>query len=195
MKVANVRPGKSKGYITVVISSDGDRQSFNISECDYAEAGSPRPSDTVDSDMLSVLRRSDEEYRARLYALRILSYADNNERTLVRKLVSRGISSSLAAEVAREMVSRGYIDEKRQLERLILAEANRNLTGPRKIRLKLAAKGYSPEDIDVTIERLSESGEIDFERSSELLIEKKLTRGATDEEIKKLLYKNGYSIC
>lgn len=195
MKVANVRPGKSKGYITVVISSDGDRQSFNISECDYAEAGSPRPSDTVDSDMLSVLRRSDEEYRARLYALRILSYADNNERTLVRKLVSRGISSSLAAEVAREMVSRGYIDEKRQLERLILAEANRNLTGPRKIRLKLAAKGYSPEDIDGTIERLSESGEIDFERSSELLIEKKLTRGATDEEIKKLLYKNGYSIC
>ena len=195
MKVANVRPGKSKGYITVVISSDGDRQSFNISECDYAEAGSPRPSDTVDSDMLSVLRRSDEEYRARLYALRILSYADNNERTLVRKLVSRGISSSLAAEVAREMVSRGYIDERRQLERLILAEANRNLTGPRKIRLKLAAKGYSPEDIDVTIERLSESGEIDFERSSELLIEKKLTRGATDEEIKKLLYKNGYSIC
>lgn len=194
MKVKAVRAGKSQGYLTVIIVDGDERYSYTVSECDYLEAGSPRPGDEPDGDTISALAYSDEVYRARLSALRILSYADNNERTLVRKLVTRGISHSLATEVAHEMVGRGYIDEERQLERLILAEANRNLIGPHRIKAKLSAKGYSGSQIDEVIGRLVSSGEIDFERSRALLIEKKLTRGATDEEIKKLLYKNGYSV-
>lgn len=195
MKVTYVRPGKSKGYLTVGLSDGAEKHSFTVSECDYIEAGSPRPGDIADGDMIDALRYSDEIYRAHLYALRILSYADNNERTLVRKLISRGISSALAVEVAHEMVSRGYINEQSQLERLVLTEANRNLAGPKKIRAKLSSKGFTGSDIDEVIDRLCGSGEIDFKRSGELLVEKKLTRGATDEEIKQLLYKNGYNIC
>lgn len=194
MQVKAVRAGKSQGYLTVVVTDGEERKTFTVSERDYLEAGSPRPGDYLDGDMLAALSHSDEVYRARLHALRILSYADNNERTLVRKLISRGISHSLATEVAHEMVGRGYIDEQRQLERLIITEANRNLIGPHRIKAKLTAKGYRGSDIDGIIEQLCDSGEIDFDRSRRLLIEKKLTRGATDDEIKKLLYKNGYSV-
>ncbi len=194
MQVKAVRAGKSQGYLTVVVTDGEERKTFTVSERDYLEAGSPRPGDYLDGDMLAALSHSDEVYRARLHALRILSYADNNERTLVRKLVSRGISHSLATEVAHEMVGRGYIDEQRQLERLIITEANRNLIGPHRIKAKLTAKGYRGSDIDGIIEQLCDSGEIDFDRSRRLLIEKKLARGATDDEIKKLLYKNGYSV-
>ena len=194
MKVKSVRPGKSKGYLIVGITNGEERFSFNVSESDYADAGSPRPGDIADSDMLATLSHSDEVYRARLYALRILAYTDNNERTLVRKLISRGISSDIAYDTAHEMVGRGYIDERRQLERLVLSEANRNLSGPRKIRAKLASKGYSGSDIDEVMDALVDFGEIDFERSAELLVGKKLTRGATDEDVKKLLYKNGYNV-
>ncbi len=194
MKVIYVRPGRSRGYLAVGISDGAEKRSFTVSELDYKEAGSPRQGDVADADMLAALAHSDEVYRAHLYALRILSYADNNERTLVRKLVSRGICAPLAQEVAHEMVSRGYINEQSQLERLVLTEANRNLTGQRKIKAKLSAKGFKGSDIEDVIERLCESGEIDFDRSAKLLIEKKLTRGATDEEIKQLLYKNGYHI-
>ena len=194
MQVKAVRAGKSQGYLTVVVTDGEERKTFTVSERDYLEAGSPRPGDEPDGDMLAALSYSDENYRARLHALRILSYADNNERTLVRKLVSRGISHSLATEVAHEMVGRGYIDEERQLERLIITEANRNLIGPHRIKAKLSSKGYSGADIDEIMGRLVDSGEIDFERSRKLLVEKKLTRGATDDEIKKLLYKNGYSV-
>ncbi len=194
MKVVYVRPGRSRGYLTVGLSDGIEKNSFTVSECDYAEAGSPRPGDVANSDTVGALKHSDEVYRAHLYALRILSYADNNERTLVRKLISRGISATLATSVAHEMVSLGYINEQGQLEKLVLVEANRNLAGPRKIRSKLLAKGFSGSDVDDVIDRLSASGEIDFKHSSRLLIEKKLTRGATDEEIKKLLYKNGYNI-
>ena len=45
------------------------------------------------------------------------------------------------------------------------------------------------------MQALAEGGEVDFERSAVLLVAKKLTRGATDEEKKALLYKNGYDIC
>jgi regulatory protein len=193
MQLKAVRAGKTQGYLTVVIQDGEDRRTLTVSERDYLEASSPRPGDDLDGDMLAALSHSDELYRARLYALRILSYADNNERTLVRKLISRGISYAIAVDIAHEMVGRGYIDERRQLERLVITEVNRNLIGPHRIKEKLRAKGYSASDIDEMIEQLLDSGEIDFDRSAELLIAKKLTRGATDDEIKKLLYKNGYN--
>ena len=194
MRVVYVRPGRSRGYLTVGLSDGIEKYSFTVSECDYADAGSPRQGDIANSDTVSALKHSDEVYRAHLYALRILSYADNNERTLVRKLISRGICATLATEVAHEMVSRGYINEEEQLERIILSEANRNLSGPRKIRAKLLSKGFSGSDIDDAIDQLCDSVEIDFKHSGELLVAKKLTRGATNEEIKKLLYKNGYNV-
>ena len=83
----------------------------------------------------------------------------------------------------------------RQLTSLVLREANTSLCGPRKIRAKLLSRGYRGEDITSVIDSLLRSGEIDFERSAELLLEKKLTRGATEDEKKAILYKNGYNIC
>ena len=92
------------------------------------------------------------------------------------------------------MLSQGYMDEARQIRRLVINEANNSLCGPRKILAKLMAKGYSGSAINSVMDELLASGEIDFSRSAEKLIAKKLTRGAADEEKKKLLYKNGYSI-
>ena len=196
MKVVNVRPAKSDGYIMLtVLDGSGEKKRLTVSEEDYAESGMPMANDTPSQRDALVLLSSDERYRARLFALRILSYSDNNEKTLVRKLISRGIGAECASDVAREMVSVGYINEQRQLMRLVAYEANTALSGPRKIRAKLRSRGYSATDIDLAIENLTHSGEIDFERSSGQLVEKKLTRGATDEEIKKLLYRYGYSVC
>ena len=56
---------------------------------------------------------------------------------------------------------------------------------------KLAAKGYSVTEIKSTIQALSESGEIDFKKNAATLAKKKgvMPEG---EEMKILLYKNGY---
>ena len=45
-----------------------------------------------------------------------------------------------------------------------------------------------------TLSRLVEEGEVDFTGNSNLLIKKKLPDDADGEEIKKLLYKNGYKV-
>lgn len=196
LKIVSVRAARSRGYITVTVaSSEEEKKSLTVSEEDYSTAGSPMARDEIGNREYLILLSSDEYYRARLSALRILSYGDNNEKSLIRKLTAKGISRDRAEAVAHEMTSLGYINERKQLSNIITKEANITLTGPRKIRAKLLAKGYKSADISVTIDELVYSGEIDFERSAELLVSKKLTRGATDDEKKALLYKMGYNIC
>ena len=90
------------------------------------------------------------------------------------------------------MTSLGYIDEKRQLERLISEYANRKLLGPRKITPRLLAKGYNIGDIKEVYLRLSRSGEIDIEENKERLLEKHLGSGRDSEEVRRILFKYGY---
>ena len=86
----------------------------------------------------------------------------------------------------------GYINEQRQLERIILNEANRALFGPRKIISKLVLKGYATSKIKEVMRELSEKGELDFGENSRVLIEKKLGENPDSEDTAKLLYKYGY---
>ena len=109
------------------------------------------------------------------------------------KLQKAGFGRELCDRVVSEMVSLGYIDEKRQLERLITVEANGKLRGPLRIIPALGNKGYSSSDIRAVMHELTESGEVDFRRNAKILLDKKLPV-ADPEEKKKFLYKNGYKV-
>ena len=82
----------------------------------------------------------------------------------------------------------------RQISAFVKNEVKFHNTGPRKITDKLVAKGYKTADIERVIDSLSELGEIDFERAKQELISSKLGSDASEDEVKKLLYKNGYYI-
>ena len=190
MKVIYIRDSRSRGYLRIGLSDGEEKLEYTVSEPEYRELGSPLIGDELsDSEKIALC---DMRYRAKLYALRILSYGDNNEKNLKRKLAIKGISSEIAADVCREMVGLGYVNEVRQLEKLIFAEANSRLSGRKRIFSKLLAKGYSKADIARVLELLISRGEVDFEASKKKLIEKKFPDGATDEEIFALLYKHGF---
>ena len=193
MKLSFVKASRSKGYLVLGLIDSGEKHIYTVSEAAYSEIGSPYHPSEIDGGMLESICFADECYRAKSIALRLLSYADNNERSLITKLVSRGIGREVARDTVAEMIKLGYVNEKRQLERIILKEANGSLAGPKKLIPKLMAKGYSRADIDSVIDMLCEAGEIDFQKNKEELIAKKVTRGATEEEISTILYKNGYS--
>ena len=142
---------------------------------------------------MQILRESDEYCRATKKALNILSYADNNRRNLSAKLSRGGFSREVCQRVVSDMVSHGYIDERRQLERIILVEANTKLRGPMKIIPTLVAKGYSSSDVRGVMTSLVESGEIDFKANAKALLNKKLPDGDAEER-RQFLYKNGYKI-
>ena len=192
MRIIYVRAAKSRGYIRIGVDTGEEQLSLVCSEADYLSAGSPLTRDEIDGDTLEVLCASDMRYKARLHALHILSYADNNEKTLYRKLCLKGIDKSVASEVASEMVGLGYINEQRQLDRIIADEVGRKLTGPKKLFPKLLAKGYGRSDIEASVERLKCEGIIDFEASKQALLDKYEPKDPL--EVKKLLYKNGYEV-
>jgi SOS response regulatory protein OraA/RecX len=125
-------------------------------------------------------------------ALSLLSYTDNNKKRLFSKLVMAGFSSEAASYAVKDCVMHGYVNEERQIEHLII-RYHRELNGPARIFSKLSARGYDSKQIRKVLAQLTESGDVDFGSAKETLISKKLGSGASAEEIKKLLYKHGYS--
>ena len=176
------------------IDEEGECVRYTVSRVLYSELGSPARGEVLSEDAVSSIRLYDEHHRAKKKALSLLSYSDKNEVTLTRRLVAEGFSRELASEVSCEMVNLGYVNEERQLERLILNEANLKLKGPMKILPMLVGKGYSSEDVKRVMRALSNSGEIDFKKNVKRLLEKKLPDCDDSEEIKKLLYRNGYKV-
>ena len=190
MKVIYIRDSKSKGYLRIGVGEGEEKKEYTVSESDYRMCGSLLVGDEVSDE--EGLRLSDMRYRAKQSALRILAYGDNNESSLLRKLISKSIDANVAKEVVREMVSRGYINERRQLERLVQIEANTSLSGKRKIVCKLVAKGYKKGEICEVISDLISHGIVDFEKSKQKLLEKRLPEGASPEQVRVLLYRYGY---
>ena len=180
--------------MNIGILDGGRRLDLTVRECEYAEAGSPTEAEMLSDDTYNLLCLADMRYRARLKALRVLSYSDNSELRLYRKLISAGISKAVATDTVREMRALGYINADRQITAFIKNEIRFRNTGPRKITDKLVAKGYKTADIERVMDGLVSQGEVDFERAKAELISRHLPSDAEENEVKKLLYKNGYYI-
>ncbi len=189
-----IREIKDTGLLLLGIIGEGESANYTVKASLYAEIGSPLVGDTIDASSLSAIKYADELYKARKKALNILSYADNNQKNLKAKLVRAGFGYEISHRVCEEMVSRGYINENDQLERLILVEANQKLRGHLRIIPYLVTKGFSSSDVRRVLDRLIDEGEVDFARNAECLVEKKLPPDFEEEDRKKLLYKNGYKI-
>ena len=192
MTVAYVKDGE-RGYLRVGVA-DGDKKFvFSISQKEYREIGEVRPRDEISEEQLEFLTRCDELYKASLRALRILSYGDNSKRMLAKKLYSAGVRRDIIDEVVEQMLSLGYINEERQISRLVLNEVTLRFYGPRKIIPKLISKGYDKSEIEAVISTLVREGEVDFSVSREKLLAAKLSEDAGVEEKNTVLYKYGYN--
>lgn len=175
--------------------ADGEKKSsFVISEREYRESGEVRPRDEISDEMLEFFTKCDMRYKAKKRALNILSYGDNSERMLKRKLYTAGISRDIIDEVAEEMRSLGYINSERQISRLVINEVTLHSFGPGKIIPKLVSKGYDRSEVQRVISELVSRGEVDFSEARARLLRAKLSEDADDEERKKLLYKYGYKV-
>ena len=189
-----IRISKDNKLLLLGISEEGERSRYTVGDSFYRSIGSPATGTFLTDEEIFLIKEEDERVRAMKKALSLLSYSDNNEKGLISKLLRAGFSRQVCIEVAEETVRLGYVDESRQLERLILREANVSLSGYGKYYPKLLAKGYSGADIKAVTSMLVEKGEINFKENAKRLIEKRLPRDASTEDKKKLLYKNGYKI-
>lgn len=189
-----IREVKDSRLLLLGITEEGESARYTVNAATLEAVGNPAVGAELNERQMSAIKYTDELIRAKKKALSILAFADNNRKNLSAKLYRAGFRREIVAEVCDEMVSLGYVDERRQLERVILSEANVKLRGPRRIIPSLASKGFSSSDISAVMRRLVDEGEIDFSANARLLIKKKLPDGSDVEEKKKLLYKNGFKI-
>ena len=189
-----IREAKDSHLLLLGIVEEGESANYTVNAVTFRDIGSPTVGEELDSSQMSAILYMDQLLRCKKKALNILAYADNNRRSLSMKLTRAGFSREIVSIVCDEMVERGYINEQRQLERIVLDEANRKLRGPLRIIPALISKGYSSVQIKKVISELVELGEIDFRKNARLLLEKKLLDPTDEDEAKKILYKNGYKI-
>ena len=192
-KLIYIRPSADKGRVVIGVGDGDGVKRYTVSENLFESLEVSRGDELADA-ALSEIEDADKRYRATKKALSLLSISDVSERGLVLKLRRAGYSREVAEAVALEMMSHGYINEKRQLSRLILREANEKLRGKAQIIPRLVTKGYSVRDINEALEELISSGEVSFSENARKLREKMLPSDAGEDEVKKLLYKYGYGV-
>ena len=191
MKVVYLKKSSSKGYLRVGVEVDGEICPYTVSEREYADLSSPKCGDNLTRAEIYLLAECDMRYRALRFALSSLALCDSSKRNLYMKLTARKISKEIAASTVDEVVRLGYLNEERQIENIALSLNNREKMGRYKIARRLLSKGYSQSDINKTISRLITEGKIDFEFTKQELLSK-YPENLSDEEKRKILYKNGY---
>ena len=192
MKLAYVRESKNPGYTVLGVDTCDGVFHYTVPTAIYLELGAPVRGESLSSDGFTSVKYYDEIFRATKKALSLLAYSDNNAKTLKLKLLRAGFSNEAAENAVEEMQREGYVNESRQLRRLILTDVKVNLRGRAIVVPKLVAKGYKREDVEAVLDELIDDGEIDFAAVKEALIAKKLGSTPPPEEVKKLLYKNGF---
>ena len=193
-RIDYVRSSEDGKTFKIAVITDEDRVVYTVGGRLYSRLGGFSRGEEISEDALGQIRAEHNYRAAKRKALNILAYADNNERTLAMKLIRGGTDKECAKEVAREMVSLGYINEEAQLDRLVAIDANSKLFGEGRIIRHLASRGYSTSDIRRAVSRLVSSGEIDFKSNAERLLEKYASPDSCAEEKRKILYRYGYRI-
>ena len=191
-EITYITEGSAKGRVTIGVSVDGECHAYSVTVATYSAIGAPARYSRIDDRDLDSIIAEDERYRAMKRAVSIIAASDKSAFTVRNRLRQAGFSSESAEYAVEECIARGYIDEERQLKRLVEREANESLRGKYYIKKKLLARGYRSADIDRAIRALIDDGELDFEANFEHLAEKK---GAFDDGSRlQLLYKYGYRI-
>ncbi|MDY3845802.1 MAG: hypothetical protein SOZ62_02680 [Eubacteriales bacterium] len=166
------------------------RESYEVSREDYISIGEPREGEEILDEEISVITRISDEKEAFDRALRIVAFGDNSYRVLYAKLMQRGFSRSVCDTVIEKLKSLGYIDEDRQLRRLVEYTAKEKLIGIKKLVPLLVSKGYSSSDVIRMVGECEKNGNIDFGEIKKSLFDK--YSPGDEKEKRLLLYKHGF---
>ncbi|MBQ3589391.1 MAG: regulatory protein RecX [Clostridia bacterium] len=182
------------GRIYCIRSSMGTTFEMLVSEEQYARFDI-KEGDRIDDEHFLKIREEMIFDNARRHAFTILSYGENNRKSLIQKLRAKGYSPDVCEKIADYMEHRGYIDEKKQIG-LLCDTYLRKKFGKLKIKSELIAKGYKREDVEEYVaEHLAD---VNFAENCAFIIENKYFPLPKDpKEIAKMmgaLMKYGYTI-
>ncbi len=168
------------------------RRAFLLREHTYSALGAPVAGDFLSDEELSALAEAEGEERAREKAVELLSYGDNSQSGLYRKLRQHGYGREASEGAVAYVVARGYLREREQALRLVVREAQGKYYGPRRISAALHQKGYPTPVIQDALREAEAQGDVDFAALRQRLLDEKLPPEADATARRKLLYRYGY---
>lgn len=124
--------------------------------------------------------------RAIKNACNILAYADNTESRLRRKLRDKGYSSDAVDAAVDYVLSKGWLDESKQIEPAVRMLINGKLYGKSRVLAELRQKGFRREIIDGC-----DLDGVDFREVCARLFEKR--GGIPDDKTRAYLARAGHS--
>lgn len=185
--------GKSCHLVAGRQTRDGyKKHTYIFPASEYVRLGSPPPGAILMSEDIKIITLGADRGETMAHAMRILAYSDNNRAALTRKLLEHGHYKENVEYVVERMVTLGYINERRQLDNLTVAYANKKLWGRRNIAKQLLAKGYNSRDIHDAIDAAVESGDIDFDKIKRRLLRETVGSDADERDVRAILYKYGH---
>lgn len=182
------------GRIYCVRSSMNTTFEMLVSEEQYARFDI-KEGDRIDDAHFLKIREEMIFDNARRQAFTILSYGENNRKSLIQKLRAKGFSPDVCENIADYMEHRGYIDEKKQIG-LLCDTYLRKKFGKLKIKNELIAKGYKREDVETYVS--NNLNDVNFAENCAYIVENKYSPIPREsQEIAKMmgaLMKYGYTI-
>jgi regulatory protein len=182
------------GRIFCIRSSMGTAFEMLVSEEQYARFD-VKEGDSIDDEHYLKIREEMIFDNARRHAFAILSYGENNKRSLIQKLRQKGFALEVCENIALYMEHRGYIDEKKQIG-LLCDTYLRKKFGKLKIKSELIQKGYDREDVESYVSM--HLADVNFAENCAYIIENKYFPIPKDpKELAKMmgaLMKYGYTI-
>ena len=189
--VLSVSPLGERAVTLAVVEGDS-AVTITVGRSVWERLDCPTEGDVLSPDALLALRRAGKRREAYGIAVRLLEGGDMNRRTLLNKLIHRGVSREDAAFAVNRMQELGYIDELSQAERYAASMARRNLWGRRRIVAELRARGYSEENAEAGVDAAARAGAIDFAKNRGELLRRLSARGFEGDRLRAALYRYGY---
>ena len=193
ISLVSFRSVDSGDGVKIVADRDGEKISLVISADDFLSLSVVKGE--CDEALFEEISVSASNFSAYKSAIRMLSVGQCSKKAIYDKLRRRSFSHSAALYASEKVFSRGYINEKWQIENYLKTLISRKFCGRRKAVPFLLAKGYKSADIsEVLEENFSES---DFAKAKEQFLLKKFGKTKADSaaelaEMKKALYKQGF---
>ena len=144
----------------------------------------------LDEEELKALRAASASALARNRAMELLSRRPMSEKELVDKLIRKGEDQETAADCARWLREKGFLDDESYAAAVARHYAAKGY-GPGRVRAELSRRGVDRELWDGTIEAMPENRE-----KMDRFIASRLTDPEDREQIRKVsaaLYRRGYS--
>ncbi len=138
-------------------------------------------------------RSRDSQDKARVFALKLLSYRQRSEYEIRDRLIRKGFSPEVIENLVKDLKASGLIDDKEAAESFFRVAKESRLLGYRAIKEYLIKRGISSEIIDEVTEDFDER-EYAIRVAEKWLRKHRINDSASEERFRKFMLRKGYSM-